>query len=259
MAAADGIAVKGPSPTARPDKQASVPGLAAVDFVPAYSRREAVIATLRRAILSGALAPGQRVSEVAAARQLGVSRPTLREAISQLIHEGLLVSGAYQGTHVAIPNETVLRDTADVRAVLETYAAVQLVHAGADSCRAALEPRLLELETAARSRDPQRMHDTHVAFHGAIYAASANALLRRMWDLIRVRVEFALTLDQTARPQPKRMVRLHRHLVETMLGGNVDSITRLIDEHIRGSAEQMAHLRHIVDVRRDAASTGTAS
>jgi DNA-binding GntR family transcriptional regulator len=68
--------------------------------VVSVTRRDAVLSELRNAILTGRLAPGDRIKEVQMAKELGVSRPTLREAIYQLIHEGLLVQEVYKGITV---------------------------------------------------------------------------------------------------------------------------------------------------------------
>ncbi|MEK9809172.1 MAG: GntR family transcriptional regulator, partial [Candidatus Nanopelagicales bacterium] len=52
------------------------------------TRREIAAQGIRRAIILGDLAPGQKLREVALAAELGVSRPTLREALLLLTHEG---------------------------------------------------------------------------------------------------------------------------------------------------------------------------
>ena len=57
--------------------------------VASVTRRDAALTELRNAILSGRLMPGDRLKEVQLAKDLGISRPTLREGIYQLIHEGL--------------------------------------------------------------------------------------------------------------------------------------------------------------------------
>ena len=81
---------------------------------------------IRRALLTGELRPGQRIKEVHLAEALGVSRPTLRESLQQLVHEGALVQVPYKGIHVAQPTPEELRDVAEVRMPLETMAALRL-------------------------------------------------------------------------------------------------------------------------------------
>lgn len=90
------------------------------------TRREVVLDALRRAVLSGELEPGQRVKEAPLAEALGVSRPTVREAIYRLIHEGSLVQVPYKGITVAQPSPRDLLDVAEVRVSLETLAALHL-------------------------------------------------------------------------------------------------------------------------------------
>src|SRR5919107_4740114 len=86
------------------------------------TRREEVSARIRRALLTGELRPGQRIKEVRLAEALGVSRPTLRESLQQLIHEGALIQVPYKGIHVAQPTLEELRDVSEVRMPLETMA-----------------------------------------------------------------------------------------------------------------------------------------
>src|SRR5919112_5089637 len=88
--------------------------------------REEVAMRIRRALLTGELRPGQRIKEVRLAAALGVSRPTLRESLQQLIHEGALVQVPYKGIHVASPSREELTDVAEVRVALETMAALKL-------------------------------------------------------------------------------------------------------------------------------------
>src|SRR5262245_60757415 len=63
---------------------------------------------LRAKIISGELAPGTRLLEARDAKELGISQGTLREALSRLNHEGLVLTVPRRGTYVAaIPPDTV--------------------------------------------------------------------------------------------------------------------------------------------------------
>src|SRR5215472_16915505 len=87
------------------------------------TRRDAVVHELRRSIMAGELVAGQRVREVQVAQQMGISRPTLHEAINQLIDEGLLEQEPYRGVVVASIDAKFITDVASVRVALETLAA----------------------------------------------------------------------------------------------------------------------------------------
>src|SRR5579884_2395332 len=77
---------------------------------------------LRKRVLRGEYAPGQRLSEVQLSRELGVSRPPLREAMRLLQQEGLLSLQPRRGTFVAPLTAEDVREIYSLRAALEALA-----------------------------------------------------------------------------------------------------------------------------------------
>ncbi len=72
--------------------------------------RDVVFNTLRRAIITGEFAPGERLMEISLANRLGVSRTPVREAIRKLELEGLVIMIPRKGAQVAKITEKSLRD-----------------------------------------------------------------------------------------------------------------------------------------------------
>jgi len=70
-----------------------------------------IVAAVERQILSGALAPGQRLDELALAKEFGVSRTPVREAVLELAAVGLVEQRAHRGAFVA---EVTLEEIFDV-------------------------------------------------------------------------------------------------------------------------------------------------
>ena len=85
--------------------------------------RDVVFQTLRRAIITGEFAPGERLMEISLANQLGVSRTPVREAIRKLELEGLVTMIPRKGAQVAKITEENLRDVIEIRITLEEFAA----------------------------------------------------------------------------------------------------------------------------------------
>ena len=73
-------------------------------------------------LLNGQLTPGQKISEPALAKKLGISRTPVREAIQRLQNEGLLQQVPSSGTYVAQTNRVPLIETYEIRLALETMA-----------------------------------------------------------------------------------------------------------------------------------------
>jgi DNA-binding GntR family transcriptional regulator len=201
--------------------------------------RDEVSARIRRALLAGELRPGQRIKEVRLAEALGVSRPTLRESLQQLIHEGTLFRVPYKGIHVAQPTPEELRDVAEVRMPLETMAALRLArdpHGPAmDGVREALREHLAAVE----SGDDLRTDITHLELHKAIWDMAGSPTLRKIWPLVGSQIQIALTVDQAVRRDPQRDAMLHRQLISVIEDGDEAAIVAEVEEHIRRSVDEL--------------------
>jgi DNA-binding GntR family transcriptional regulator len=84
---------------------------------------DAVFDTLRRAIIDGKLAPGERLRQEALAEELGVSQITVREALHRLVGDGLCIRIPYKGVRVIAPTLEDLEDILAIRGLLEGLAA----------------------------------------------------------------------------------------------------------------------------------------
>jgi DNA-binding GntR family transcriptional regulator len=223
------------------------------------TRREEVARRIRRALLAGELRPGQRITEIRLAKALGVSRPTIRESLQQLIHEGLLVQVPYKGIHVAKPTPEELADIAEVRVALETMAALKLCrdpHGPAmDAVREALQLHLDALD----SGDELRSDITHLELHRAIWEQAGSVTLRNIWPVIASRIHLALTIDQAAIRDPARDRRMHVRLVQLIEESDEAGVIAEVREHIRASVEEVVRRRdQPVHLPHERPSTGAA-
>jgi DNA-binding GntR family transcriptional regulator len=215
---------------------ASRPGLGPVASL---TRRDAVLHQLRRAILAGELEPGERLREVQLAHDLGVSRPTLREALYQLIHEGLLVQEPYKGIAVAAIDAATITDVAAVRVALETVAARAIAADRTGESQAGLRAAWADYERAVDGDDPGLQHEAHLALHRAIWLLSGNTVLQRIWPIVSASINLAVSTDQVARGDLKRARRAHRTLLDAILSNRVRDIDREVRAHIRASADEL--------------------
>lgn len=206
------------------------------------TRREVVVDAIRRALLSGELKPGQRIKEAPLAETLGVSRPTVREAVYQLVHEGSLVQTPYKGITVADPDAQILRDVAEVRVSLETIAALHLGKdpdgEGMTQLRRALDAHL----AAIRDGDLVRSDLTHLELHRTIWEGSENQMLIRIWPLVEAQIRMAMTIDQAALSNLERDAAMHQRLVDVIATGDEEAIVAEVRAHIGGSADKVVRI-----------------
>jgi DNA-binding GntR family transcriptional regulator len=210
--------------------------------VTSTTRREVVIDAIRRALLAGELRPGQRVKEAPLAEALGVSRPTVREAIYQLVHEGSLVQVPYKGMTVAQPTLQDLLDVAEVRVSLETLAALHLAQHPDGTGMARLRQALTTHLEAIDAGDVVASDMTHLELHRTLWEGSENQMLIRIWPLVESQIRMAMSLDQATRHDPARDAALHRRLVEVIESGDEEQIVVEVRIHIAGSADEVVRL-----------------
>lgn len=142
--------------------------------------RDVVFNTLRKAILTGQLKPGERLMEVHLANQLGVSRTPIREAIRKLELEGLVIMIPRRGAEVARITEKSLKDVLEVRRALDALS----VELACDRITEEDTERLLtachEFEQAAKGKDAAVIAKADVALHDIIVEATGNQRLMQM-------------------------------------------------------------------------------
>lgn len=213
-------------------------------FVPVRTTRAStdVIAQIRGAILSGAYRPGDRLpTEREMARQFGVSRVTIRDALRALEASGLVQIrvGGHGGPYVAELtsaalseslsnhfqlNGTTFAELAEARLALETTAArLAAERATADdlsAMRAALDE---EGDSALRSVD----------FHTALVMSAHNKALQVMWSATRALLEEAFDTLHARQPDMAEVARsVHRQLYEAVERQDAELAVRLMREHL---------------------------
>ncbi len=207
-------------------------------------------------LLDGSLAEGMLVSEQSLAKQLGISRTPVREAIRRLRAERILEQVHRVGTTVRKPDAEELCELYDLREALEVFAAGRAAGGAADAERIA---RLSELCAAmmvlarrlrAADREENEAESATVrgfffaadmAFHAELMATTGNAA---MLDLIRETRVFTQIFTRKRHPfvddeTIAGVYRHHRRILNAIRHGNVDAAQHRMADHIRASKEGM--------------------
>jgi DNA-binding GntR family transcriptional regulator len=159
---------------------ALVPGLKKVDLPEARQAIPVLHAYLRECVLDGTLTPGTKLSQVALADQLGVSRTPLREVLRMLQEEGLVEIEPNQRTRVAGLDPQELDGVYASRILLETLALSMTLEEFTASRQREAKRMLTAMRQAARSADFTMWFQSHSEFHRLITAGAGNALQRQL-------------------------------------------------------------------------------
>jgi DNA-binding GntR family transcriptional regulator len=194
--------------------------------------RDGVIEVIEKALFSGKLRPGDRVVETKLARQTGISRGPVREAIQQLVGEGVLVTHSYRGTFVA---EWTAKDVAEVyglRAVLEGYAVHLAMQYITSQDLADLEDIIDEMQKLARQGDGEGVSELDIRFHTRICELSQDTLLFKTLAGLRRKIGMLVTIDRELAPDLVELASNHLMLLEAIRTGDPEHTESVFREHI---------------------------
>lgn len=199
---------------------------------------EQVYHQLSAAILSGDLPPGEKISEPALARQYGVSRGPLREALHRLQERKLIMRSPNQGPRVIKPTPEALTELFVVREALEGMAArLAATHATVEEL---VRLRSIVTECAAdngHGSSPDHSADWHEEdFHFTIARCSRNPMLidllcNELYALLRV----YRGLPSGVRPRARRALIEHERIVAALEDRDPDLAELLMRRHIAAS------------------------
>lgn len=194
--------------------------------------RDVVFNTLRKAILTGELKPGERLLEIQLANQLGVSRTPIREAIRKLELEGLVIMMPRRGAEVAQITEKGLRDVLEVRRALDALCTELACDRITEEEKQRLRDACDEFEKATATVDATVIAAADVALHDIIVEATRNQRLIQLINNLSeqmYRYRFEYIKDEN---QHNNLVEEHRMIYESIVRCDKEGAAKAAKLHI---------------------------
>ena len=192
-------------------------------------------------ILKGRYAPGQRLREVALAKELNTSPIPVREALRELESLRIVESEAYKGVRVRQVTPKDLVEAYELRAVLEWYAAEKAGRSFKGNIEA-LRKRYLGMLAAARSGDIEAYVQNDIPFHRLIVDAARNGFLLRAWEGLGFEIRTRIFLASKEFDMVE-IAKLHEPILAALESGDAKRAARLLREHSLGFAAQLGGSR----------------
>ncbi len=148
--------------------------------------REELVESLKEAILSGKLLPGDRIVETQWAKKLGISQSPVRDALRTLESIGLVHTVPYQGTYVSLITIEDLIDAHTIRGNIEAMAVHYAIDRITDADLSKMRTLIAAMEEAGERNELSRYVRIDTEFHKTIFAASQNRLLIRLFEQLNV-------------------------------------------------------------------------
>ncbi|GAA4819122.1 GntR family transcriptional regulator [Nocardioides caeni] len=182
-----------------------------------------VAAELRRAVFEGELESGTPLREIALAESLGVSRPTVREALTVLVAEGLATREPHRGVSVATPRADSVRDVCRARWVLEG-AGVRAWTTADDVRRQRVRDTLDAYTGAVRggTASYEELNERHLAFHVSLVELTGSVRLTQMAEALMDELKLALAQVDRLNRNAHDEAESHEGLVALLEAGRLD-------------------------------------
>lgn len=203
------------------------------------STADQIAQALHGMIVRGELEPGSPLNESVLARQLGVSRNTVREAVRVLGQSGLIQQEMHRGAVVRPLELAEVLDLYRVREVLEINGVKEA--RGADL--GPLESALADLGAAVNASDEALTVERDLAFHAAIVAFLGSPRLDRYFAELSVELRFYLAIISRVDhevDEPEALIEQHASVLRALQEGDRRLAAKLLTEHIRLNADRVS-------------------
>lgn len=193
-----------------------------------------IYSALKSAILSRELFPGQAVSENEIGQSFNSSRTPVREALSRLRDDGLIVTLPSRGTYVSKLSEKSIRSSQFIREALEVAAAEKLCQIGlSPEAEQEIEHALNGQRKAMQRADRKafRMHDDQ--FHSALAAATGMDRLETLLIREKAGLDRLRALAITDEVHMARLLTEHEAVYSAIQDGNEALAAEELRQHLR--------------------------
>lgn len=212
----------------------------------------AVVRQIELLILRGILRPGERLpAERELAERLGVSRPSLRDAVAELQGKGLLSTRAGSGVYVAdvlgsafspaltqlfANHDEAVFDYLSFRRDMEALAAERAARLASDSDLKVVQTLFDKMCAAHERRNPEEESRLDAQFHSAIIEASHNVvmlhMMRSMFELLREGVFYNRQIVFRQRNTRKALLTQHRAINDALQSRDPDAARAAVTDHL---------------------------
>ncbi|WP_045224344.1 GntR family transcriptional regulator [Methyloterricola oryzae] len=212
---------------------------------------EKVYDQLKQAIFDFRLLPGDRLTEIAIAEEMQVSRTPVRQALTRLEQEGYLKVAYRNGWNVKPLDFKLFDQRYDLRIILE-LAAVDMICSREEPADLTALADLWLVPESARLEDPWEVAGMDEAFHQGLLAATGNVEMLRVHRDITEKIRIIRRLDFTQSERIRATYEEHAQILRLLMQRKAAAAGMLLQSHIEASKAEVRKITlHKLQSARD--------
>jgi DNA-binding GntR family transcriptional regulator len=190
---------------------------------------------LRDSILSGHLAPGSIVNEMALAKELGISRTPVREALLELSSQGLVEILPRKGVRIKYFTEQDVHEVCEIRELIELAVVEGMARDGTGRSPKRLESALEQQRKAVKKGDMREFLEADRRFHLSLTGLTDNRRLRRILENLGDLIHVMGTEGLTREGRVVEVLEEHQNVVDSLKQGKIREAKEAMRLHLKNS------------------------
>lgn len=187
--------------------------------------------SIKESILNGVYKPGDRLYEAQIAKQFGISRSPVREAIRALINEGLLTMDEKSQISVYKPTMQDVRDIYECRIALESAAVALSAERATKEQLQELDKILIETSDAIKKGENEAIVACNARFHEFIIQFSGNERLMKLVEDLNGLIYYYRVLNIQGNDRAETILKGHTEIFQAIKEKNPEIATKKLKEH----------------------------
>ncbi len=204
--------------------------------------KDQVVDYVYHLLLSGELKPGDQLKESLLAEQMGISRAPIREAMKELIMNGLVDYRPQVGNFIPVLTAKQVMDSYSTRGVLEGYAIMEACESFSADELAALEELTHKMEDYARKKNHKMVVEVGGEFHDLLISKCDNVQLLEYTDRLSLKLHILFYKHWGRLYRPEEVGQRHRDIIDALKSGNLERIEKTVREHYQETGGKIAAL-----------------
>lgn len=204
--------------------------------------KDQVVSHVYQLLLSGELKPGQQLKESLLAAQMGISRAPVREAMKELIMNGLVDYRPQVGNFIPVLSPKQIIDSYTTRGVLEGYAVMETRDRFSGEEIEKLESLTVLMERYAHKQNHRMVVETGGEFHDLLISKNSNVQLLEYTDRLSLKLHILFCRHWGTLYSPSEIGNRHRAIIESIQSQDPARIETVVRRHYVETGTKIAAL-----------------